>query len=366
LIRVAAPVVYGLADGTDIGGELYERMLVQRLPEHGIAQRLGLPRDHRLSPLPAGTIAELPGHASGAHWLGLPRAFVPWTVRLLRAGEVDVLRGHSVRGCGPSLLLARRLAGVRVPVVLHHHHFFPRWRRLEAAILGAVDAVVTVSEHSRAELTAAGVPAERIHLARNGVQGPAQRIRRAEPWPGGLRLLYLGRLEARKRPDLALATLAGLRAAGIDASLVLAGDGPQREDLAGQAAAGGLELHARFLGRVSDARKWELYDSADLLLFGSALEGFGLVVAEAQSRGLAVIAAAGTATAEALLDGESGLICPPTPAAFTAAARELAEDPERRSAMGRRAAEFAGRFSWERCAAEVAEVLRAAAEVSGS
>ena len=69
----------------------------------------------------------------------------------------------------------------------------------------------------------------------------------------------------------------------------------------------------RLVGRVSEEDKWRLYDSADVLLFGSTLEGFGLVVAEAQSRGVPVIAAEGTATREALADGESGLLVAPTP-----------------------------------------------------
>ena len=69
-------------------------------------------------------------------------------------------------------------------------------------------------------------------------------------------------------------------------------------------------------GRVSEEDKWRLYDSADVLLFGSTLEGFGLVVAEAQSRGVPVIAAEGTATREALADGESGLLVAPDAAAF--------------------------------------------------
>jgi glycosyltransferase involved in cell wall biosynthesis len=111
----------------------------------------------------------------------------------------------------------------------------------------------------------------------------------------------------------------------------------------------------RFAGRVSEADKWRLYDSADVLLFGSTLEGFGLVVAEAQSRGLPVVAAAGTATAEALDDGRSGLLVAPAPDAFAAAVREVAE---RREEMGAAAREVARRFDWDVCAEAVAELYR--------
>jgi glycosyltransferase involved in cell wall biosynthesis len=70
-----------------------------------------------------------------------------------------------------------------------------------------------------------------------------------------------------------------------------------------------------------------------------------------------VVAAAGTATAEALDPGASGLLAPPTADAFAAAVRELAGDG-RRAAMGERAREYSRRFDWDACAAGVAAVYR--------
>ena len=171
-------------------------------------------------------------------------------------------------------------------------------------------------------------------------------------------MLYLGRLEDRKRPELAVRTLAELGRAGHSASLVLAGEGSARVALEATAAELGVSDRVRLLGRVSDARKWALYDGAELLLFGSTIEGFGLVVAEAQSRGLPAVAARGTATAEALRDGETGLLTDPTPEAFAAAVTELLE-PARRARMGAAARRFAARFTWDACAAGVAAALSA-------
>ena len=162
-----------------------------------------------------------------------------------------------------------------------------------------------------------------------------------EAWPSaGLRLLHLGRLEQRKRPAVALDALATLRRSGISASLVVAGDGPLRESLMESATALGVSDAVRFTGRVSETDKWRLYDSADVLLFASTLEGFGLVVAEAQSRGVPVVAAAGTATAEALDPDRSGFLTRPDGEAFAACLRELG-DERLRLEMGRHAREFA-------------------------
>jgi len=361
-VTAGGPSVYALAAGSDIGGELYERELVRRLPGHGVRVVIGMPAGHGLEPLPGLRPVILP-RPSGLHWTWAPLVFVPWTLALVLGGRADVLRAPSVRYTGPSLLAVRALCGRRrAPVAIHHHHFEPRWRGLEAWILRRADVVLTVSEHSRAELVSAGVDPARITIAYNGIDGPAD----ADPappqtWPAdGLRLLHLGRLEDRKRPELAVRTLAALHRAGHRASLVLAGEGPARDGLQATAAELGVGDRVRLLGRVSDARKWSLYDGAQLLLFGSTIEGFGLVVAEAQSRGLPAVAARGTATAEALRDGETGLLADPTPEAFAAAAIELL-DPSRRARMGGSAREFAARFTWDACAAGVAGALRAAA-----
>jgi len=381
-LTAGGPHYYTLAPESAVGGEVYERELLARLPAHGIDLILGLPRDHRFTRRPAGARVQVLRHGLGLHWTRAPLIFAPYALGLLLRHRVDLLRGHSVRHTGPALLLARALARSRVPVVLHHHHLDPRWARLEAAIARRADLVVAVSEHARAALVAAGVDAARVRVAPQGLTAPpdaaaaggngaptaaaaatdnaAAAAADTAAWPaGGLRLLHLGRLEPRKRPDLALETLVALVADGVDAALVVAGDGPLAPALADRARAAGVADRLAFPGRVDDAEKWRLYDGADVLLFGSTLEGFGLVVAEAQSRGLPVVAAAGTATAEAFDPGRSGLLVPPQAGAFAAAVRELA-DPERRAAMGAHARAFARRFDWDVCAAAVADVYREA------
>ncbi len=361
-ITAGGPSVYALAAGSDIGGELYERELVRRLPAHGVRVLIGMPAGHGLQAQP-GLRPVVLRRPAGLHWTWAPLVFVPWTLVLVLSGRADVLRAPSVRYTGPSLLAVRALCGRRrAPVAIHHHHFEPRWRALEAWILRRADAVLTVSEHSRAELVQEGIDPARITIAYNGIDAPESvDPEPADTWPAdGLRLLYLGRLEDRKRPELALQTLAALRHAGRPASLVLAGEGPARAALEAVAAELQVSDLVRFLGRVSDARKWSLYDGAQLLLFGSTIEGFGLVVAEAQARGLPAVAAAGTATAEALRDGESGILTDPTPEAFAAAAAGLL-DADRRARMGRAAREFAERFTWDACAAGVATALSAVA-----
>ncbi len=361
-LTAGGPHYYPLRADSDIGGEVYERMLLERLPAHGVDLVLGLPRDHRVAEPPRGWRVDVLRHGRGLHWVGAPLMFTPYVVRLLRSRQVDLLRAESVRYCGPSLLAGRELARSRVPIVIHHHHLYPRWARLEAAIMRRADAVITVSAFSRRRLIMAGVPAERIHVVPEGVARPAPTGGWADAWPQpGLRLLHVGRLEPRKRPWVAIDALAVLVRAGVGASLVVAGDGALREELRARAGVLGVTEAVWFAGRVSETDKWRLYDSADVLLFASTLEGFGLVVAEAQSRGVPVVAAAGTATAEALDPDRSGLLTAPDGEAFAVKVRTLTDGP-RRLQMAAQATRHAERFDWDACTAGVARVYRKLAE----
>jgi glycosyltransferase involved in cell wall biosynthesis len=356
---VGGPHFYQLRADSNVGGEVYERMLLEHLPAYGIDLLLGLPRDHAIWKPPPGWRVDVLRHSRNLHWTRAPVVFVPYVRRLLLGRQVDVLRGHSVRYTGPSLLLARAMTRSNVPVVLHHHHFYPRWARLEAAILRLADAVITVSEHSQNQLVAAGVHPARIHVVLEGVARPPATDGWPEAWPkDGLRLLHVGRLETRKQPWVAIDALAALRRAGVSASLVVAGEGPLQQELWRRSVELGVTAIVRFVGRVADADKWRLYDSADVLLFTSTLEGFGLVVAEAQSRGVPVVAASGTATREALDSERSGFLTAPDGEAFARRLAGLADEPLRHR-MSLHARQFALRFDWRVAAAGVAAVYRA-------
>jgi len=80
------------------------------------------------------------------------------------------------------------------------------------------------------------------------------------------------------------------------------------------------------------------YQSCDMLLFPARVEGFGIVAAEAGACGRPVVTTAGTAVAEVVVDGETGLLCPMNDVdAFAAAVQRLGENAALRSELGRRA-----------------------------
>ncbi len=117
------------------------------------------------------------------------------------------------------------------------------------------------------------------------------------------------------------------------ARLVVAGSGSDLPRLRAKAAELGLDEAVLFTGQVDPATLTELYRRAAVFAMPSLLEGFGLVFVEAMAAGKPCIACAGTAPAEIVVDGETGLLVSASHALVDALAALLG-GPERARAMG--------------------------------
>ena len=123
----------------------------------------------------------------------------------------------------------------------------------------------------------------------------------------GPTLVLAGRLVPQKSIDIAL------RAVSLNdgVSLVVAGDGPERQRAETVASRLGLGGRARFLGAQPRRAVFELFWAADAALLSSGWESFGLVVAEALAIGTPVVSTAVGGVTEVLQDGVNGLLAPP-------------------------------------------------------
>jgi alpha-1,6-mannosyltransferase len=142
--------------------------------------------------------------------------------------------------------------------------------------------------------------------ARNVVRAPLgvdlRAFRPSASWEPRL-LVHCGRLSAEKKPQRSLTTLATLRAAGLPARLVIAGDGPLRTRLEQRAADQGLPVtFAGFLPGPAEVAK--LLASADIVLAPGPAETFGLAALEALACGTPVVVSAESALPE--VTGDAG------------------------------------------------------------
>ncbi len=211
-----------------------------------------------------------------------------------------------------------------------------------------------------------GARAAQIAVIPNGADASELRaLAGREPpprWPAaGLRLLAAGRLVRQKGFDLLLRAFAIARLKGLQASLLLLGEGPQRlllERLRGDL---GLDASVALPGHATNP--FPAMRHADLFVLSSRFEGFPLVLLEALALGRAVVAADCPAgPAELLADGAGVLVEPRDPEALAVALLDLARDRARRAELARRAALRAEAYRWtaviDRTAAMLLEAAR--------
>src|SRR5262249_44944457 len=116
-----------------------------------------------------------------------------------------------------------------------------------------------------------------------------------------------------------------------------------------------LHKHVRFFGFVSDQTLAALYRLANVFVFPSLYEGFGLPPLEAMASGTPVIASNVSSLPEVVGDAAL-LIDPYEPAAIADAMRRLLTDVQLREDLRRRGFARAREFSWERSIARVREI----------
>jgi len=156
----------------------------------------------------------------------------------------------------------------------------------------------------------------------------------------GRHILFLSNLIETKGPIIVLDALALLKQRGIPFRASFAG-APRGalsiETFKTAIRSRHLEEAVRYLGPVAGKDKEELLCSADMLAFPTDNDAFPLVVLEAMSAGLAVVATPEGAIPDMLRDGETGFIVPHhNPEKLTDALQRLLEDHELCRHMGRR------------------------------
>jgi glycosyltransferase involved in cell wall biosynthesis len=115
--------------------------------------------------------------------------------------------------------------------------------------------------------------------------------------------------------------------------LWVAGDGPERAALTQLAGELGLDDRVRFLGRREDAA--DLLAACDVFVLPSRLEGLGVAALEAMAARRPVVASAVGGLAEAIVDGETGLLVPPDDVdALATALVRLVDDAVLRDRLG--------------------------------
>jgi glycosyltransferase involved in cell wall biosynthesis len=284
-------------------------------------------------------------HAARAHALGaVASTLAPGPVRVL-SRRVD--------------FLVRRTPGSRLLYAL------------------PIEAIVAISKGVERALVQSGIEARRIRIIPSGIdiapyEAPFDRAGLRARYglaPEEVLVLQVAALAPHKSQTdlLKAASLAGPRCPEL--KIWIAGEGPLRRVLEEEHRRLGLDRVVRFLGFRDDVP--DLLRAADVFCLSSYLEGLGTSILEAMAVGLPVVATAVGGIPEAVVHGETGLLVPPrSPEALAGALVELARDPGRREALGRRGRERVQAFTAERTAGLTRSlylnILGANADLQGS
>ncbi len=217
-----------------------------------------------------------------------------------------------------------------------------------------------------------GLPPERVALLHPGVDTerfhPAARsaaARKELGWEGRRVLLTVGRLQKRKGHDHMILALRRIREAFPDILYAVVGDGEERPYLEQLAQREGANGHVQFLGEVGDEKLVRCYQQCDLFVLpnrqvGRDIEGFGMVLLEAQACGRPVLAGASGGTAETMQIPETGrVVCCEAPDRLAAEVIELLADPGLLDGMGEAGRRWVvERFDWSALGRQAARLFR--------
>ena len=325
------------------GSGQYAVHLLERLPGLAVAK----------PPAPAGNLAKL-------RWeqLDWPRQAGREGARLLHSGYFAL----PLRRTLPAVVTIHDL----IPMVLPEYRgsaLVHAYTRLQALACRRAEAILVESEASKRDvLRMLGVPEERIHVVYLGVDAGFTPDRSGPRPVDAPYVFYIGGWDVRKNVPALIRAFGELAPDHPELVLAIAGEprqpSPMFPDL--RAIAAPLGDRVRFLGRVADEQKLALYRHAELFVFPSLYEGFGLDPLEALACGCPAVCSNAASLPE--IAGDAALLVDPRDqCALVDAMRQALADPEHLRAKG---PAQAAKFTWERTAEQTAAVYRRVLGVS--
>jgi D-inositol-3-phosphate glycosyltransferase len=247
----------------------------------------------------------------------------------------------------------------------------------EHGVVAVADRILAPTQQEAADLVGLyGADPERIRVVAPGVDrslfvpGPkgAARERLGLPRSPIPVVLFVGRLQPLKGPDLAIRTMAAAMArepALLDGGILVIVGGPSGavpsavDGLRRLAATLGIADRVHFVAPQPHDRLAGYYAAADVVVMPSHAESFGLVALEAQACGTPVVASAAGGLRHAVAHGESGFVVEGLdPRAHAERVIAVLSDPQLAAMLQAGAVRHAARFSWDATARDIQEIYR--------
>jgi colanic acid/amylovoran biosynthesis glycosyltransferase len=245
-----------------------------------------------------------------------------WLRRALQAEPVDHLHVHFGTNAVIVALLLKRLGGPGYSFTVHGPEEFDSPAALKLREKAAeARFVVAISSYGRGQLMRWLAPADwpKVQVVHCGLASDS--FPEAQPVDAASRrFVCVGRLCEQKAQLLLIDAMAQLKAQGLTAELVLAGDGEMRADIEAAIARHGLQSSVRITGWISSAQVRDELLAARALVLPSVAEGLPVVLMEAMALRRPVISTFVAGIPELVHDGVHGWLAPSGDAAAIAQA----------------------------------------------
>lgn len=235
--------------------------------------------------------------------------------------------------------------------------------RLRRGLVERSAGVIAAGAESRAYLEWLGARPESMHVAVDAVPLPSTRARPdhcglLDKRLSGTKILYAGNLSREKGVPQLLEVVKKLQRYR-DVSLILLGAGELERSIARQIGAGELS-NVLLAGFQTESTKWIYFQTADMFVFPTLCDVWGMVVNEAMIAGTSVICSCfAGAAADLVQDGETGLICNPlSPGDLERKIIQLIESPSLRRQLAQAATQRVSQYTIDRSAIGFVEALR--------
>lgn len=359
-------IVWLITRGDSIGGaQIHVRDLALRAQADGhavtVATGAAGPLTEQLSSagIPTRIVEGMLREINPIHDVGAIRSVTD----LLRDIRPNVISTHSSKAGIIGRIAARR-AGVPAVFTAHGWAFTdgvpqPKraiYRLTERATAPLARRIICVSRHDLALATSAGIASDRLIAIHNGMPDIAGDLR-AHPDQGQpVRAVMTARFDRQKDHETLLRALLDVP----DMHLDLVGDGPDHHRIAQRIRTLGLADRVHILGQRHDVDR--ILARAHLFVLSSHWEGFPRSTLEAMRAGLPVVVSDVGGAAEAIEEGTTGFVVPPSDRdALVARLTELSANPAMRKSMGDAGRQrYEALFTFDRMYDQTMEVLRAA------
>ncbi|MBE2200940.1 MAG: glycosyltransferase family 4 protein [Anaerolinea sp.] len=296
-------------------------------------------------------------------WLPLPVQWVTGELNLFHSPDFVL---PPVRGDVPTLLTVHDLSFVHYP-----HVFTPALikylNRVVPRSVARATHILADSEATRRDLTTIwNVPEAKITVLYSGVDGRFRPVQSADEITA-VRAKYdlgeqpyvvsVGTIQPRKNYQMLIRAFAPLAAELPHNLFIAGGTGWLYEEMMMEIERQGLNGRVRFIGFVDDDDLPALYSGASLFAFPSLYEGFGLPLLEAMGCGVPVLTSNASSLPE--VAGEAAVqLAPDDETGWTAAMRDLLQDPAQRTRLVTAGFRQARQFTWQKSAQKLLHVYQ--------